>query len=123
LDYFERAGYRLHCQLCVIEPIGRVTALTHGSLRCRYRDSFSDPQPLTPGEPARLQLQMNNVAYTFPTGSRIGLLVTSSCCPRILPHPNTMAPTWQETEPQVARQEVLHGAGHESRLMLPVIEG
>ena len=109
-------------KLCVIEPIGRVIVLTHGSLRCRYRESFSDPQPLTPGEPARLELQMNNVAYTFPEGSRIGLLITSSCCPRILPHPNTMAPTWQETEPQVARQEILHGPGHESRLRLPVIE-
>jgi uncharacterized protein len=110
-------------KLCVIEPIGRVTVLTHGSLRCRYRNSFSEPEALAPGEPTRLAIQMNNVAYTFPQGSRIGLIITSSCCPRILPHPNTMTPTWQETEPQTARQEILHDSGHDSCLLLPVIEG
>jgi uncharacterized protein len=110
-------------KLCVIEPIGRVTVLTHGSLRCRYRNSFSEPEALAPGEPTRLAIQMNNVAYTFPQGSRIALIITSSCCPRILPHPNTMTPTWQETEAQTARQEILHDSGHDSCLLLPVIEG
>lgn len=109
-------------KLCVVEPIGRITVLTHGSLRCRYRESWSEPKALTPGEPTKLALQMNNVAYTFPRGSRVALIVTSSCCPRILPHPNTMAPTWQETDPQVAQQEVLHDSEHESQLLLPVIE-
>ncbi len=109
-------------KLCVVEPLGRVTVLTHGSLRCRYRESYGEPRALTPGEPTRLSVQMNNLAYTFPAGSRIALIVTSSCCPRILPHPNTMAPTWQETSPQTARQEVLHDGEHCSRLLLPVIE-
>jgi len=109
-------------KLCVVESIGRITALTIGSLRCRYRESWSDPKPLTPGEPTRIKLQMNNIAYTFPAGSRVALIITSSSFPRILPHPNTMAPTWQETDPQVATQEVLHSQGYESRLLLPVID-
>jgi len=109
-------------KLCVVEPSGRVICLTTGSLRCRYRDSFSEPRPLTPGEPTKLRIQMNNVAYVFPEGSRIALTVTSSSFPQILPHPNTMAPTWQETSPQVATQEILHSRGHESRLLLPVVE-
>ncbi len=109
-------------KLCVVEPGGRITVLTHGSLRCRYRESWSEPQALQPGEPTKIHLQMNNAAYTFPVGARLGLIVTSSCCPRILPHPNTMAPTWQETDPQQAQQQILHDSGHESRLLLPVID-
>ena len=109
-------------KLCVVEASGRVTCLTSGCLRCRYRESWSEPKALTPGEPTKLRIQMNNLAYVFPAGSRIALTITSSSFPRILPHPNTMAPTWQETSPQVARQEILHSRGHESGLLLPVVD-
>ena len=108
-------------KLCVVEPDGRVTCLTSGCLRCRYRESRSEPRALCPGEPTRLSIQMNNTAYTFCAGSRIALTVTSSSFPQILPHPNTMAPTWQETSPQGARQEVMHSSAHPSRLILPVM--
>ena len=108
-------------KLCVVEPSGRITCLTSGSLRCRYRESYSDPVALSPGTPTQLRIQMGNLAYAFPTGSRIALIVTSSSFPRILPHPNTMAPTWTETSPQPARQQVLHDARHPSRLLLPVV--
>jgi putative CocE/NonD family hydrolase len=108
-------------KLCVVEPGGRVTVLTIGSLRCRYRESWQEPKALEPGAPTRLRINMGNLAYVFPAGSRIALIVTSSSFPRILPHPNTMAPTWRETSPQVARQEVLHTSEHPSSLLLPVV--
>jgi putative CocE/NonD family hydrolase len=108
-------------KLCVVEPSGRVTCLTLGSLRCRYRESWREPAPLDAGTPTRIRLQMGHLAYVFLERSRIALLVTSSDCPRILPHPNTMAPTWAESSPQVARQQVFHGPGTLSRLELPVL--
>ncbi len=108
-------------KLCVVEPTGRVTSLIVGSLRCRFRESWSDPKPLTPGEPTRLRLHFGNLAYVFPEGSRIALMVTSSDFPRILPHPNTMEPTWSSAPAKIARNEVLHDAAHPSRLLLPVL--
>jgi putative CocE/NonD family hydrolase len=108
-------------KLCVENEMERVTVLTLGSLRCRYRDGWSEPRPLQPGEPAKLVLQLNHVAYTFPAGARIGLLITSSCCPRILPHRNTMAPAWTETAFPKAKQEVLHSRNFESCLLLPTV--
>jgi putative CocE/NonD family hydrolase len=108
-------------KLCVMEPAGRITSLTCGSLRCRYRESWSEPRALERKAPTRLRVNMGNLAYVFPAGSRIALIVTSSSFPRILPHPNTMAPTWQETSPQAARQEVLHMSGYTSSLLLPVV--
>lgn len=109
-------------KFCVVEPMGRVIVLTVGSMRCRYRDGWANPKPLEAGEPAEITIQLSNTAYRFPAGSRIGLIVTSSSFPRILPHRNTMAPTWQESNPQTARQQILHGGEVNSRLVLPVIE-
>jgi predicted acyl esterase len=48
--------------------------------------------------------------------------VTSSSYPRILPHPNTMAPTWREDSPRVARTAILHDREHPSQVRLPVVE-
>ncbi len=108
-------------KFCVVDPFGSVLVLSVGSIRCRYRESWSRPQALVRGEPARLCIHLNNLAYTFPKRARIALVVTSSCSPRILPHPNTMAPTWRETNPRKARQEILHTPAYPSRLILPVI--
>lgn len=109
-------------KLCVVEPGGRVIVLTIGSLRCRYRESWSEPKPLEPGQAARLHIRLGHIAYVYPPGSRIALMVTSSSFPRILPHPNTMAPTWAEKSPQKAVNEVLHSGQCASRLLLPVVE-
>jgi hypothetical protein len=109
-------------KLCVVEPSGRMTCLALGSLRCRYRESWREPRPLEAGTPARIRIQMGHIAYVYPERSRIALLITSSSFPRILPHPNTMAPSWMETSPRVARQQVFHGPGTLSRLELPVLE-
>lgn len=110
-------------KFCVVEHSGRIIALTIGSLRCRYRDSWAEPIPLQPGEAVKLRIQMNNTAYTFPRGSRVALIITSSCFPRILPSPNTFSPTWAESNPVRAQQEVLHCRGYESHLGFYVIDG
>lgn len=109
-------------KLCVVEPMGPITVLTVGSLRCRYRESWENPTPLEPNTATRITIYLGQIGYTFPCGSRIGLIVTSSSFPRILPHRNTMKPTWQEQNPQTATQHVLHGKETLSRLTLPVIE-
>ncbi len=109
-------------KLCVEEPSGAVICLTIGSLRCRYRDSWADPQPLAPGDITRIRLQMGHIGYVFPAGSRVCLLITSSDFPRISPHSNRLVPPWSNTEPIVAHNAVHHGRDNLSCLNLPVIE-
>jgi len=108
-------------KLCVVEPSGPIVPLTFGSLRCRHRNGWDRCDPLPKDEPTRIRIRMGSTAYVFPAGSRIALIVTSSSYPRILPHPNTMAPTWQERSPQIAVNQVLHDAEHESQLLLPIV--
>ncbi|MBT4498896.1 MAG: antibiotic hydrolase, partial [Gemmatimonadetes bacterium] len=91
-------------------------------LRCRYRNSWSEPEPLKPGELTAIKLRLGQIGCRFPAGSRIGLMITSSDFPRILPHPNSMAPTWREKKPVVARNAVLHGPATPSCLSLPVVD-
>jgi hypothetical protein len=108
-------------KLCVEEATGAITCLTVGSLRCRYRYSWSDPKPLAPGEPAAIRIRMGQTGYRFPEGSRIGLMITSSDFPRILPHLNRMAGPWSGVEACTARNSVMHGTAHPTRIQIPVI--
>ena len=109
-------------KVCVEEPSGAVVCLTLGSLRCRYRNGPEAPEPLVPGEMTSIRMHAGHLAYTFPEGSRVGLIVTSSDFPRILPHSNTMAAPWAKTQRVVARNSVHHGPGALSCLRLPVVE-
>lgn len=108
-------------KLCVEEPSGAVVSLASGSLRCRYRDSWADPTPLSPGSVTPIHLQMGQTAYVFPAGSRVCLTITSSDFPRIQPHSNTMAPPLSEANPVQARNSVFHGHAAPSCLKLPVL--
>jgi hypothetical protein len=110
-------------KLCVVDAFGSVYALTVGSLRSRFRNSRAEPEALRQGSAEKLTIQMNHVAYRFPAGSRIALMVTSSCFPRILPHDNRYEPTWSGADPVVATQTVHHNAAHPSRLKLQVLPG
>jgi putative CocE/NonD family hydrolase len=108
-------------RLCVVEPGGRVVSLTNGSLRCRFRESWTHPAPLQPGEPTPVTIRFHPTAGVFPERSRIALVIAGSDFPRILPNPNTFAPTWQEPNPRPADQTILHGPQNPSTLHLPVL--
>ncbi len=106
-------------KLCVEHATGETICLSLGSLRCRYRNSFADPQPLPRDEPVKLSVRLAQLAHVFPAGSRIALTITSSDYPRILPHRNRMG---LFDEPTVARNRVLHGPAAPSRLILPIVD-
>ena len=61
---------------------GAITCILVGSFRCRYREGFDKRVPLVHGEPTALHFRLSQVAYTFPIGSRVALMVTP---PRINP--------------------------------------
>ena len=109
-------------KLCVVEPNDSVTCIIVGSFRCRYRNGWDQRVPMVHGDPTVLHVHLSQLAYTFPVGSRIGLMVTSSDFPRIQPHTGTMAKPWTPAESVIAHTDVLHGDGLVSALKLPVVE-
>ena len=109
-------------KLCVVEETGTVTCIVLGSFRCRYREGWDKRVPLEHGQPVRIRLHLSQLAYTFPQGACIGLMITSSDFPRIQPHTNTMVRPWEPTEPVTAHTHILHGEGISASLNLPVID-
>ncbi|MDV7215836.1 CocE/NonD family hydrolase [Streptomyces prunicolor] len=70
-------------------PQGFAMNLTDGILRCRYRGSFSDPEPMTPGETYAITVEAPDTANLFLAGHRLRLDVSSSNFPRFDVNSNT----------------------------------
>jgi uncharacterized protein len=68
-------------------PDDRTTRVTYGLLNLCHRDSHGDPQPLVPGETYTVQVQLNEVAHSFPAGHRLRLQISTSYWPVAWPPP------------------------------------
>jgi uncharacterized protein len=111
-----------------ITPSGDVSILTHGRLRASlrseqrppyrnymglpyHRANRADAQPLTPGEPARLRLDLLPTSTILKKGDRVRLTIAGA-------DPRQRSRTVElDPPPQIS---VLHDRRHPSRLELPV---
>jgi putative CocE/NonD family hydrolase len=110
-------------KLVDVFPDGRAIFLTDGIIRARYRKSLAEPEPLTPGEPCQLDLDLSVTSNVFLPGHRIRLEVSSSNFPRFDRNTNTGGIIADEPADQAttAVNRVLHGPSCPSQLILPVI--
>ena len=102
-------------------PDGYALNLTDGILRCRYRESWEHPSPMTPGQPYRIRVSAFPTSNLFKAGHRIRLDISSSNFPHFDVNPNTGAPEGTGLTRQVARNTVFVDAGRPSHVLLPVI--
>jgi putative CocE/NonD family hydrolase len=111
-------------KLCVVSPEGRSTNILEGIIRARYRESSTEPRPITPDEVYEYRIDLGSTAYVFEVGHRIRLQVSSSDFPQWDRNLNTGGPLGLEiiTQARVATQTILHDADHPSRLTLSVVE-
>jgi putative CocE/NonD family hydrolase len=101
-------------------PQGFAMNLTDGILRCRYRNSFAEPEPLVPGEVCDITVEAPDTANLFRAGHRIRLDVSSSNFPRFDVNTNTGAREVGDRRKVVATNRV-HVDGR-SWLTLPVLD-
>ncbi|MDB5711802.1 MAG: cocE [Sphingomonas bacterium] len=101
-------------------PDGFAMNLAHGILRARFRHSFEQPEPMTPGSVQRIEISAFPTSNLFVAGHRIRVEISSSNFPHFDINQNV---DWRVpgAEPQVARNSVHLGAATPSRLILPVI--
>jgi uncharacterized protein len=109
-------------RLCDVWPDGRSLSLRDGILRSRYRASFEHPEPMTPGQVYRFELDLGATAQVFKAGHRLRVEVTSSDFPRYDRNLNTGGPIGTETRGHAAVNTVLHDAMRASYLVLPVLD-
>ena len=103
------------------DPRGFAMLLTDGILRCRYRDSFSRPVPMVPGEPCCITIEPFATANLFEAGHRLRLDISSSNFPKYDVNPNTGEPEGRGQRRRVAVNTVFVDRDRPSRLVLPVI--
>ena len=109
-------------RLCDVWPDGRSLSIRDAILRARYRSSFEHPEPMTPGQVYRFELDLGATAQVFKVGHRLRVEVTSSDFPRYDRNLNTGGPFGTETDGQAAVNTVLHDAMRASHLVLPVMD-
>ena len=111
-------------KLVDVYPDGRAEILTDGILRARYRESFTEPKLLSPGQIYELRLDLWATSNLFKAGHRIRLEVSSSNFPRFDRNTNTGGTIEKETEKDFVQavNRIYHDAAHPSHLILPIIE-
>jgi uncharacterized protein len=110
-------------RLCVVDPAGRSTNVQEGVVRARYRESLTDPTPITPGEVYEYRIELGPVGVRIEPGHRLRVDISSSDFPLWDRNLNTGGPFAAEGPSAgiVATQAVLHDRAHPSRITLPVV--
>jgi putative CocE/NonD family hydrolase len=92
--------------------------------RCKFRNSYEKPEALTPGQPAEIAFNMNEIAHDFKKGHRIMVQLQSSWFPLVDLNPQTFVniPTANASDFQKATIRIWHDAAHPSGITLPVLQ-
>ncbi len=103
-------------------PTGIAMILTDGILRCRYRNSWTRPEPIVPGETMRIRIEPFATANLFKAGHRIRLDISSSNFPKFDVNPNTGASEGADRTIRMARNTVFCDRKRPSRILLPLVD-
>jgi putative CocE/NonD family hydrolase len=131
----DRPVAQLTARLCDVAPDGTSLLVTRGVLNLTHRDSHEHPEPLVPGEPTRVVLQLDGIAEAIPAGHRLRLALSPAYWPWLWPAPELATLAVQTAEsslvlavrPPRAEDEELrpfdepeHAAGLEEETLEPV---
>lgn len=110
-------------KLVDVSPSGYAMNLCDGILRARYREGFSTPHLLEPGQVYEYTIEVGVTGNVFRRGHQIRLEISSSNFPRFDRNLNTGNHPTQDAKTRQARQTVEHSRAHPSHVVLPVIPG
>jgi uncharacterized protein len=102
-------------------PDGYALNLTDSIIRMRFRESWTDPAPIMPGEVYEVAIPFYPTSNLFAPGHRIRLDVSSSNFPRFDVNSNTGGPLGVPGPMVVADNTVHYAASRPSHILLPVV--
>jgi putative CocE/NonD family hydrolase len=93
------------------------------AMRGKFRDSFEHPEPFVPGQATEVKFTLNDVFHTFRKGHRLMVQVQSSWFPLMDRNPQVFTDIYhaRESDFRKAEQQLFHGPGQASHLVLPVL--
>lgn len=108
-------------KLLDVTPDGRALNVTHGIARARYRNSYTEPSLLEPGQVYEIVVELYPTSIQFERGHRIRVEVSSSNFPNFSRNLNTGASSETTTGIQTATTQIHHSPDHPSHILLPVV--
>ncbi|MBN2238231.1 MAG: CocE/NonD family hydrolase [Dehalococcoidales bacterium] len=108
-------------KLVDVLPDGRAYNVADGIVRAQYRNSFTSPELLKPGEVTEFIIRLGHTSQVFRTGHRIRIDITSSNFPTFDRNMNTGNPIGVDAEGIAALQTIYHRTGYASYIDFPVI--
>jgi putative CocE/NonD family hydrolase len=104
-------------------PQGFAMNVTDGIFRVRYREGWDREVFMEPGKPYRITIRPFATSNLFKAGHRLRVDISSSNYPHFDINPNTGGAEGGADAPRVATNSLHCGAGHPSRIRLPVMPG
>ena len=94
-------------------------------MRGRFRNSYSNPQPFTPGKVTPVNFRLNEVNHTFKAGHRIMVQVQSGMFPLVDINPNKFVNIYHASPAdfQVATIKLVRSNRYPSHLDVSVLKG
>jgi hypothetical protein len=77
----------LSAKLCDVFRDGTSALVTRGLLNLAHRGSSTEPEPLEPGEPTPVEIELEATSWVFEAGHRIRLSLAGADWPNIWPPP------------------------------------
>jgi hypothetical protein len=102
-------------------PSGFELILNDTIRRMRYRDSWTDPEMMIPGQVYEVTIPLWPTSNVFKKGHKIAVHVSSSNFPHFDVNPNTGEPTGRHTHVTTADNTLHVDAEHLSRVNIPVV--
>jgi predicted acyl esterase len=92
-------------------------------MRARFRNSFSKPEAMVPGEVTKVEFTLPDVNHAFQRGHRVMIQIQSSWFPLVDRNPQKFVDIYRATEAdfQKATQRVYRGGANASRLTVSVL--
>ncbi|MBS1737250.1 MAG: CocE/NonD family hydrolase [Bacteroidetes bacterium] len=106
-------------------PMGGYQMLVRGEImRGKFRNSFSKPEPFTPGKITEVKWELPDVAHTFLKGHKMMIQVQSSWFPLADRNPQKFMDIYKadDSEFQKSTIRVFHEPSHASKIILPVLK-
>jgi len=93
-------------------------------MRARFRNNYSRPEAMTPGQVTKIEFTMPDINHSFQRGHRIMVQVQSSWFPLVDRNPQKFVDinTATESDFEKATQRVYHRAANASKLTVSVVK-
>ena len=87
-------------------------------MRAKFRDSWTNPSAIKPGNPTRVRFKMDDVMHTFKKGHRLMIQIQSNWFPLVQRNPNVFTDinTAPDSAYQKATISILHGKRYPSAI-------